>query len=93
MQVRSKDKIEHLKKVSTSEGIISALAIDQRSSIRKSLTEMDVEIDSNRIEDFKALISSEMTKYTSSILLDPEYGQKAAREKYEGAGLIMALTT
>ena len=90
MQVRSKDKIEHLKKVSTSEGIISALAIDQRSSIRKSLTEMDVEIDSNRIEDFKALISSEMTKYTSSILLDPEYGQKAAREKYEGAGLIMA---
>ncbi len=42
------------------------------------------------IEDFKKIVSEELTPYASSILLDPEYGLPAANARAESAGLLLA---
>lgn len=83
-------KLEYLKKLSTDKQIIAALAIDQRGAIRKMITGLDEEVRDEKIRGFKALVSKELTKYASSILLDPEYGLEAIKEKDANCGLIMA---
>lgn len=83
-------KLEYLKKLSTDKQIIAALAIDQRGAIRKMITGLDEVVRDEKIRGFKALVSKELTKYASSILLDPEYGLEAIKEKDANCGLIMA---
>ena len=43
-----------------------------------------------QIEELKTIVSEELTKYASSILLDPEYGLPASKVRDEGAGLLLA---
>ncbi len=83
-------KKDYLKKLSNKDNIIAALAIDQRGAIRKMITTLDDEARDKKIENFKALVAKDLTKYSSSILLDPIYGQKAIKEIDENCGLIMA---
>lgn len=77
-------------RLSTKEGIISALAIDQRGALKKMIKALDAEPTDTHIEGFKELVSSELTPYASSILLDPEYGLPAAKARHEDAGLLLA---
>ncbi|MCK1248948.1 tagatose-bisphosphate aldolase, partial [Streptococcus uberis] len=72
-------------------GIISALAFDQRGALKRMMaahqsTEPTVE----QIEELKVMVSEELTPYASSILLDPEYGLPAVKVKDEQAGLLLA---
>ena len=60
-------------RLSTQEGIISALAIDQRGALKKMIKALDVEPTDAQIETFKELVSKELTPYASAILLDPGY--------------------
>lgn len=85
----SHGKVAHLKNLSDDKGIIGALAIDQRGSLKKMLAGDGVPSDQSLI-DYKKLISSELTPYASSILLDPEYGVPASQLRAEGCGLIVA---
>ena len=39
---------------------------------------------------FKELVSEELTKFSSSILLDPEYGLPAAKLRHEDCGLLIS---
>ncbi|WP_288323035.1 tagatose-bisphosphate aldolase [uncultured Enterococcus sp.] len=77
-------------RLSTKDGIISALAIDQRGALKKMIKALNVELNDEQIERFKELVSSELTPYASSILLDPEYGLPAASARHEDAGLLLA---
>lgn len=77
-------------RLSTKEGVISALAIDQRGALKKMILALGVEPTEKAIEHFKELVSKELTPYASSILLDPEYGLPAARARHEEAGLLLA---
>lgn len=56
-------------RLSTQEGIISALAIDQRGALKKMIKALDVEPTDAQIETFKELVSKELTPYASAILL------------------------
>ncbi|MBP2620988.1 tagatose-bisphosphate aldolase [Streptococcus panodentis] len=87
----SHGKVAHLKKLSDEQGIIGALAIDQRGSLKKMLAsgEQVLSGDSALI-DFKKLISSQLTPYATSILLDPEFGLPAADLRAADCGLIVA---
>lgn len=78
-----------MEKLSDKNGIIGALAIDQRGSIKKMI-EKYTEATNSDIEEFKSLVSSELTKYASSILLDPEYGLPASKVRDKEAGLLLA---
>ena len=77
-------------RLSTKDGIISALAIDQRGELKKMIKALNVEPTDKHIEHFKELVSSELTPYASSILLDPEYGLPAAKVRHADAGLLLA---
>lgn len=79
-----------LRKLSNSNGIISALAIDQRGSLRKMMANSDRESIDEALSQFKVHISKELTPYASSILLDPEYGWDAAARRNENTGLLVA---
>lgn len=80
-------KQDFLKKLATQEGIIAALAIDQRGALRRMMGD---DITFEQVSEFKTLISQELTPYASSILLDPEFGWAAAAKRDENCGLIMA---
>lgn len=43
-----------------------------------------------QIKEFKTLVSEHLTKYSSSILLDPEYGLEASKMRDKNAGLLLA---
>ncbi|MGH1751798.1 tagatose-bisphosphate aldolase [Enterococcus raffinosus] len=84
------EKKAAMDRLSTKEGVISALAIDQRGALKKMILALGVEPTEKAIEHFKELVSKELTPYASSILLDPEYGLPAARARHEEAGLLLA---
>jgi tagatose 1,6-diphosphate aldolase len=83
-------KMELMKKLSNANGVISALAIDQRGSLKKMMANSGRENVEEALEAFKVHISKELTPYSSSILLDPEYGWKAAEERDANSGLLVA---
>lgn len=76
-----------LSKLTTKTGIISALAIDQRGALRRMLGE---DARQEELEQFKVLVSEQLTPYASSILLDPEFGLPAAGKKDANCGLMLA---
>ena len=72
-------------------GVISALAFDQRGALKRMMAQhQDTEPTVEQIEELKSLVSEELTKYASSILLDPEYGLPATKVRHEDAGLLLA---
>lgn len=81
---------KHLKKILNDEGIIAALAIDQRGAMKKMINKYKKEATAEDIIEFKSLVSKELTPYTSSILLDPEYGLPAAKQNDPESGLLLA---
>lgn len=87
----SHEKYQHIQKLSDENSIITALAIDQRGSLKKMLkgkfaaTEMG-----EKIQEFKKLISKNLTPFASSILLDPQYGLPASKERNNNSGLLLA---
>jgi tagatose 1,6-diphosphate aldolase len=83
-------KIAGLKAVSDSRGVIAAAAMDQRGSLQKSLAkERGAAASAKDLEDFKLHVTEVLTKHASAILLDPEYGLPASKERNK-AGLLLA---
>ncbi|MGO1470756.1 MAG: tagatose-bisphosphate aldolase [Tissierella sp.] len=82
----SEEKYDKLVALSNENSVISALAIDQRGSLKKMLGSED----DSTIEEFKKMISKNLTPFSSSILLDPEYGLPATEVRDKNAGLILA---
>ena len=87
----SAEKMARIKRLSNQDDVIAALAIDQRGSLRKMLSATDSTDDIDAVVvAFKKLISQELTHFSSSILLDPEYGLPAANVRAEFSGLLLA---
>lgn len=91
MKKISQTVAQHLQNLSTKDGVISALAIDQRGSLKKALAAAaNKPSDEQTIVDFKKVISKTLTPYASGILTDPEYGLPAAKMRAENSGLLLA---
>lgn len=86
----SEKKFERLTNLSDDKQIIAALAIDQRGAMEKLVPSLEGEERTKAIKEYKKLVSRELTKYASSILLDPIYGLEATKERDENAGLLLA---
>ena len=87
----SHEKLAHLKNLSDENDIIGALAIDQRGSLKKMLASGAHAVSGNEaLIEFKQLISSQLTPYATSILLDPEFGVPATKLRAAECGLIVA---
>lgn len=83
-------KTKAMKNLMSEDGIIAALAIDQRGALKKMMKALDFEPKAGDIERFKELVSEELTPYASSILLDPEYGLPASKVRAGNSGLLIA---
>lgn len=87
----NEEKRQFIKQLCNEDGVIGALAIDQRGALKKMITKFKgSEAEESEIVAFKEIVSSQLTKYASSILLDPEYGLPAADVRAENAGLLLA---
>jgi tagatose 1,6-diphosphate aldolase len=83
-------KLAGLKAVSDSRGVIAAAAMDQRGSLQKALAkERGAAATAHDLEQFKLHVTEVLTRHASAILLDPEYGLPASKERNK-AGLLLA---
>ena len=83
-------KLAGLKAVSDQRGVIAAAAMDQRGSLQKSLAkERGAAADAHDLEEFKILVTEVLTRHASAILLDPEFGLPASKQR-NGKGLLLA---
>ncbi len=84
-------KFDGMNAVADQNGIIAALAIDQRGSLKKAITKAKgSEATNDELVEFKVQVSELLTPYASAILLDPEYGLEASRQRARNAGLLLA---
>jgi len=90
----SEGKRKGLEAVANRDGIIAALAIDQRGALRKLFSAAtgtpDDHIPREQMERYKEAVSRILTPYASAILLDPELGLEAARQRASTSGLLLA---
>ncbi|WHY85942.1 tagatose-bisphosphate aldolase [Neobacillus novalis] len=87
----TKNKLAALKRLSDENGVIGALAIDQRGSLKKMIAAGSAShVGDEGIIRFKELVSEELTPFSTAILLDPEYGLPAAKVRSRDAGLLVA---
>ena len=90
----SPGKWRGLQAVSDARGVIAALAIDQRSALRNLFAKATgIEPDAvprESLEQYKEAVSRILTPHASAILLDPEYGLPAARQRAKNAGLLLS---
>lgn len=85
-------KIAGLTAVSDNRGVIAAVAMDQRSSLKKALG-TDVlgdDVSDQQLEEFKTTVTEILTPHASAVLLDPEWGLAASRRRAKNAGLLLA---
>src|SRR4051794_22090685 len=86
-------KLGRLRAISTERGIIAAVAMDQRRSLRRMLATAactgDERIPDSQLASFKSAVTAALSPQASAVLLDPEYGLDAVREKAPGCGLLL----
>ena len=83
-------KLAGLKAVSNGRGVIAAAAMDQRGSLQKSIAkERGGVVSGDDLAEFKTLVTDVLTRHASAILLDPEFGLEAAKNRND-AGLLLA---
>jgi tagatose 1,6-diphosphate aldolase len=87
----SKGKFDGINAVADENGVIAALAMDQRGSLKKAIAKAKGSDTSDaELSEFKVLVSELLTPHASAILLDPEYGLAAGKRRARGAGLLLA---
>lgn len=89
MKTISAEKKRYLDQLTNENGIIGALAIDQRGALKKMIGKYK-EATTDDVIKFKELVSQQLTPYASAILLDPEYGLPAAGVRDADCGLLLA---
>ena len=87
-------KQKGLQAVSDSRGVIAAAAMDQRGSLKSAIAK-EKGIDKKAVtpgmmSEFKEAVVRVLTPHASAILLDPEYGLSAAKQRAKNAGLLLA---
>ena len=87
----TQEKRSYMEKLSDENGIISALAFDQRGALKRLMAQYQTQEPTiAQMEELKVLVAEELTPYASSMLLDPEYGLPAAKHLDKNAGLLLA---
>jgi len=87
----TRGKFEGIQAIADDHGIIAAAAMDQRGSLQKAISKAKgSSVGAPEMAEFKALVTRILTRYASAILMDPEYGLDAIKERAPGAGVLLA---
>ena len=83
-------KLRGMEALADKRGVIAAAAMDQRGSLEKMLQAAGANPTPEMMAEFKTAVTRILTPHASAILLDPEYGLEAARQRAKNAGLLLA---
>ena len=86
-------KRDRMRAIATHDGKIAAIAMDQRTSLRRMLAAAaglpEADVPNARLGEFKTCVTAALSPHGSAILLDPEYGLDAAGSTARGCGLLL----
>ncbi|PDW00118.1 tagatose 1,6-diphosphate aldolase [Candidatus Chloroploca asiatica] len=87
----TKGKFAGIQACADDKGIIAAAAMDQRGSLKKAIAKArGSEASNSDLTAFKTSITRVLTKHSTAILMDPEYGLPALEHKAPGTGVLLA---
>lgn len=87
----SKAKFDGINSIADQNGIIAALAMDQRGSLQKALTKAKGSpAEAEDLRTFKRIVTEVLSPYASAVLLDPEYGLEPLQHRHQSAGVLLA---
>jgi len=90
----SPGKLERMKRLAGPDGVIAALAMDQRGSLDKMLAQAKGcprnQITAEMKTEFKTAVSRILSPHATAILLDPEFGLAAAQARAASTGLLLS---
>jgi tagatose 1,6-diphosphate aldolase len=89
----SPGKLQRMQSISDQRGVIAALAMDQRRSLRTMMAAAagrhSSDIGDELLVEFKTAVSRVLSPHVSSILLDTEFGADAMRQRCKDCGLLV----
>ena len=78
----TRGKFDGINAVADERGVIAAMAIDQRGSLKKAISRAKGgDASDAELSEFKVIASELLTQHASAILLDPEYGLEAVKHR------------
>jgi tagatose 1,6-diphosphate aldolase len=86
-------KFNGISAIADERGIIAALAMDQRGSLRKAIAKArgaDGQTTAADLRVFKTAVTKTLTRHASAILVDPEYGLEAIAGRAPNTGVLLA---
>lgn len=87
----SKGKYEGIQACANEQGIISAAAMDQRGSLQKAIGKAKgSEAGAAELGEFKTAVTRILTPHASAILMDPEFGLDAIKQRAPDTGVLLA---
>lgn len=87
----SRGKFNGITACANDKGVISAAAMDQRGSLKKSIGKaMGHDATNDDLTNFKICVTEVLTPYASAILMDPEYGLPTLPHRAAGTGVLLA---
>lgn len=89
----TRGKFDGINACANGKGVIEAAAMDQRGSLMKAIAKGRGEGGKATPEDltaFKTEVTRVLTKYSTAILMDPEYGLSALNVRAPGTGVLLA---
>ena len=86
-------KADRLRRLSSDGGVIGAIAVDQRMSLRVMIANAagvpTEQITDEQLSEFKSAVAAVLTPHASAILIDSEFGAVAFSQRAPNCGLLM----
>jgi tagatose 1,6-diphosphate aldolase len=89
----TRGKFDGINACADARGVIAAAAMDQRGSLQKSIAKArgaNGTCSDTELTEFKTAVTKVLTKHASAILMDPEFGLPALKQKDPDAGVLLA---
>jgi tagatose 1,6-diphosphate aldolase len=88
----TRGKFNGINACANASGVIAAAAMDQRGSLQKAIGKArdSGSASADDLTQFKTAVTKVLTKHASAILMDPEFGLPALKEKDRDAGVLLA---
>ena len=89
----TKGKYAGISACANDKGVIAAAAMDQRGSLKKAIAKSRGEGGTSTTADmvaFKTAVTKVLTKHATAILMDPEFGLEALKQRAPGTGVLMS---
>ncbi len=87
----TRSKFDRINAIANERGVIAAAAMDQRGSLQKSISKARGSAATGAdLAAFKEAVTRVLTPHATAILLDPEFGLEALKQRAPGTGVLLS---